>query len=68
MHDFTKPDYYLEQWKLMNQELAAEGTPLSINIPTMEEVKKWLNRDALSNQTIEESRELRDEKGSEKDS
>tara|TARA_Y100000996_G_C22266259_1_gene538050 strand:+ start:293 stop:499 length:207 start_codon:yes stop_codon:yes gene_type:complete len=68
MHDFTSPDYYLEQWKLMNQEMAEEGTPLSINIPTMEEVKEWLKRDALSNQTIEESRELRNEKGSEKDS
>ena len=63
MHDFKKPDYYLEQWKLMNEEMAEEGTPLSINIPTMEEVKKWLNRDALSDQTTEESRELPNEEG-----
>ena len=68
MHDFTRPYYYLEQWKLMNQEMTEEGTPLSINIPTMEEVKEWLKRDAVSDQTIEESRELRDEKGGEEDS
>ena len=68
MHDFTSPDYYLEQWKLMNKEMTEEGTPLSINIPTMEEVKEWLKRDAVSDQTIEESRELRDEKGGEEDS
>ena len=63
MHDFKKPDYYLEQWNLMNQELAEEGTPFSINIPTMEEVKKWLNKNALSDQTTEESRELPNEEG-----
>ena len=68
MHDFTSPDYYLEQWKLMNQEMAEDGTPLSINIPTMEEVKKWLNKNALSDQTIEESRELPNEEGGEEDS
>ena len=55
MHDFTEPDYYLEQWKLMNQEMEKDGTPLHINIPTMEEVKKWLNRDAVSDQTTDES-------------
>ena len=68
MHDFTKPDYYLEQWKLMNQEMEKDGTPLHINIPTMEEVKKWLNKNALSDQTIEESRELPNEEGGKEDS
>ena len=67
MHNFTKPDYYLEQWELMNEEFVQESTPLSINIPTIEEVNKWLNN-AIPNQATAESRKLYDEKGSEKDS
>jgi len=59
------PQYYIDQWSMMNKEMAEEGTPLIINIPTIENITQWLNG-ALPNQTTEESRELSITEGSSK--
>ena len=55
MPEQPSAQYYIDQWKMMNEEMAEEGTPLHINIPTIERVEQWLKTNALSNQTIDES-------------
>lgn len=38
-----KPIDYIADWKKMNEELKKENNPLSISIPSEEEVKEWID-------------------------
>ena len=48
MHD---AQYYIDQWSLMNKEMAEEGTCLRIAIPSVEDINAWLS--ASPNETTD---------------
>ena len=40
-----EPEDYINSWNEMNKEFEEEGTPLRINIPSNEEVVRWLDEE-----------------------